>query len=75
MTTCAGGKMVKEHTKKQIKLPESGQLEMLVKEIENSGSGFAKPAAELVQFWPMVVFAKAKQPTLHGQTVILSAGR
>src|SRR5476649_2074590 len=51
---------VKEHTKKQIKLPESGQLEMLVKEIENSGSGFAKPAAELVQFLAYGGFRKSE---------------
>jgi len=51
---------VKEHTKKQIKLPESGQLEMLVKEIENSGSGFAKPAAELVQFLAYGGFRKGE---------------
>ena len=53
-------KWVKEHTKKQIKLPESGQLEMLVKEIENSGSGFAKPAAELVQFLAYGGFRKGE---------------
>ena len=53
-------KWVKEHTKKQIKLPESGQLEMLVKEIENSGSGFAKPAAELVQFLAYGGFRKSE---------------
>ena len=51
---------VKEHTKKQIKLPESGQLEMLVKEIENSGSGFAKSSAELVQFLAYGGFRKGE---------------
>src|SRR6185437_5333978 len=40
---------IKEHTNKKVKLPESEQFEMLVKEIENSGSGFAKPSSELVQ--------------------------
>ena len=53
-------KWVKEHTKKQIKLPESGQFEMLVKEIENSGSGFAKPSAELVQFLAYGGFRKSE---------------
>jgi len=53
-------KWVKEHAKKQIKLPESGQLEKLVKEIENSGSGFAKPAAELVQFLAYGGFRKSE---------------
>lgn len=43
-------KRVKEHTKKQIKLPESDQFEKLVEEIRNSGSGFAQPAGDLVQF-------------------------
>jgi integrase len=43
-------KRTKPHTKKQIKLPESNQFERLVEEIRNSGSGFAKPAADLVQF-------------------------
>lgn len=51
---------VKEHTSKQIRLPESGQFEMLVKEIENSGSGFAKPSAELVQFLAYGGFRKSE---------------
>lgn len=51
---------VKEHTSKQIKLPESGQFEMIVKEIENSGSGFAKPSAELVQFLAYGGFRKSE---------------
>lgn len=41
---------VKEHTKKQVKLPESEQFEMLVKEIENSGSGFAEPLRSWCNF-------------------------
>ncbi len=51
---------IKEHTKKQIKLPESGQLEKLVEEIRNSGSGFAKPSAELVQFLAFGGFRKSE---------------
>ncbi|MGA9450528.1 MAG: site-specific integrase [Verrucomicrobiia bacterium] len=51
---------VKEHTNKQIKLPESGQFEMLVKEIENSGSGFAESSAELVQFLAYGGFRKGE---------------
>jgi integrase len=53
-------KWVKEHTKKQIKLPESGQFEKLVEEIKNSGSGYAMPAAELVQFLAYGGFRKSE---------------
>lgn len=53
-------KWVKEHTTKQIKLPESDQFELLVKEIENSGSGFAKSSAELVQFLAYGGFRKSE---------------
>jgi len=41
---------VKQRTKKRIELPEYGQFEQLVAEVRISGSGYAKPAAELVQF-------------------------
>ncbi|MDE3067476.1 MAG: site-specific integrase [Verrucomicrobiota bacterium] len=51
---------VKEHTNKQIKLPEPGQFEMLVKEIESSGSGFAESSAELVQFLAYGGFRKSE---------------
>ena len=40
----------RERTKKQIKLPEFGQFEELVKLVRTSGSGFAKSSSELVQF-------------------------
>ena len=43
-------KRVKERTKKNVQLPEFDQFPELVKQIQTSGSGFAKPAAELVQF-------------------------
>lgn len=51
---------VKEHTKKQIKLPESGQFEKLVAAIRNSGGGFAKSSAELVQFLAFGGFRKSE---------------
>jgi integrase len=51
---------VKEHTEKQIKLPELSQFEKLVTEIKNSGSGFSKPAAELVQFLAYGGFRKSE---------------
>ena len=51
---------IKEHTNKKVKLPESEQFEMLVKEIENSGSGFAKPSSELVQFLAYGGFRKSE---------------
>ena len=35
---------------KRLRLPEPQQFEKFVKEIANSGSGFSKPCAELVQF-------------------------
>ncbi|MDR3412346.1 MAG: site-specific integrase [Formivibrio sp.] len=40
----------RERTKKQIKLPDFGQFEKLVAEVGRPVNGFAKPAAELVQF-------------------------
>ena len=43
-------KRVKQRTKKQIVLPEYEQFEKLVAEVTRAGNGFAKPAAELVQF-------------------------
>ena len=45
-----GAQRVKQRTKKQIQLPEYGQFERLVAEVRNSGSGYAKPASELVKF-------------------------
>jgi integrase len=53
-------KRVKERTKKQIALPESNQFEKLVEEIRSSGSGFAKPSAELVQFLAYGGFRKSE---------------
>ena len=41
---------VKQRTRKIIELPEYSKFEQLVAEVRNSGSGFAKPASELVQF-------------------------
>jgi integrase len=41
---------IKHRTSKRIELPEFEQFGKLVGEIRSSGSGFAKPAAELVQF-------------------------
>ena len=41
-------------------MPESGQFEKLVEEIRNSGSGFAKSAAELVQFLAYGGFRKGE---------------
>jgi integrase len=55
-----GAKWVKEHTKKQIKLPESDQFEKLVEEIRNSGSGFAKPSSDLVEFLAYGGFRKSE---------------
>ena len=43
-------KRIKERTKKRIELPEFDQFEELVDEVKNSGSGYAKPAGELVEF-------------------------
>jgi integrase len=53
-------KRVKQHTKKQINLPESHQFEQLVETIRNSGSGFSKPSAELVQFLAYGGFRKSE---------------
>jgi integrase len=46
----ASARRVKQRTRKRIELPEYGQFEKLVAEVRNSGSGYAPPAAELVQF-------------------------
>ena len=40
----------KHRVSKQVLLPEYGQFERLVAEVRSSGSGYAPPAAELVQF-------------------------
>jgi integrase len=53
-------KRVKPHTKKQIHLPEPRQFEQLVETIRTSGSGFAKPSAELVQFLAYGGFRKSE---------------
>jgi integrase len=41
---------VRERTEKQVELPEFNEFERLVEVIKSSGSGHAKPAAELVKF-------------------------
>jgi integrase len=41
---------VKQRTRKHVELPEHGKFEQLVAEVRASGSGYAPPAAELVQF-------------------------
>jgi len=41
---------IKHRTSKRFQLPEYGQFEQLIDEVRNSGSGFAKPATELLQF-------------------------
>ncbi len=41
---------VKQRTRKRIELPEYGQFEKLVAEVRSSGSGYAKPSSELMQF-------------------------
>ena len=53
-------KRTKQRTKKQIKLPEPDQFEKLVEEVRNSGSGFAKSAANLVQFLAYGGFRKSE---------------
>lgn len=45
-----GAQRVKQRTRKQIILPEFEKFSKLVETVRTSGSGFAKPAAELVQF-------------------------
>ena len=46
----AAAKRVKQRTRKNIVLPEYAQFERLVAEVGRPVNGFAKPAAELVQF-------------------------
>ena len=41
---------IKHRISKRFQLPEYGQFEQLVDEVRHSGSGFAKPATELLQF-------------------------
>jgi integrase len=51
---------VKEHATKEIKLPALDQFENLVQTIRTSGSGFAEPCAELVQFLAYGGFRKSE---------------
>jgi integrase len=54
-------KWVKEHTKKQIRLPEVGQLEMILNEIRNSGNRrYANVSADLVEFLAYGGFRKTE---------------
>ena len=53
-------KRIKERTKKHIALPEFDQFEELVVEVKNSGSGFAKPAGDLVEFLAYGGFRKSE---------------
>jgi integrase len=46
----AAAKRVKQRTRKNIVLPEYAQFERLVAEVGRPVNGFAKPAAQLVQF-------------------------
>ena len=41
---------IKHRTSKRVELPAFGEFEKLVAEVRASGSGFAKPATDLVQF-------------------------
>lgn len=43
-------KRIPERTRKRIELPASAEFQKLVAEIRSSGSGFARPAADLVEF-------------------------
>jgi integrase len=43
-------KRVKEHTEKNIVLPKFDELGKMVEVIKHGGSGFSKPASELVEF-------------------------
>lgn len=53
-------KRIKERTKKRIVLPEFDQFEKLVEEVKTSGSGFAKPAGELIEFLAYGGFRKSE---------------
>jgi hypothetical protein len=46
----AAAQRVRQRIRKRIELPEYGQFEQLVAEVRRSGSGYARPAAELVSF-------------------------
>ena len=68
-------KRVKEQTIKQIKLPESSQFEKLVEVIKSSGSGFAKPSAELVQFLAYGGFRKTEASHITWGDCDFAAGK
>ena len=52
---------VKEHTKKQIKLPESGEFQLIIKEIRKSGNRrYANKSANLVEFLAYGGFRKSE---------------
>ena len=66
---------VKQRTLKQIKLPESSQFENLVEVIKSSGSGFAKPSAELVQFLAYGGFRKSEASHITWGDCDFAAGK
>lgn len=51
---------VKERTTKQIILPEFGQFKKIVNAVRQSGSGFSKPASQLIQFLAYGGFRKGE---------------
>lgn len=69
-------KWVKEHTKKQIKLPEPGQLEMIIKEIRNSGNRrYANVSANLVEFLAYGGFRKSEAQNINWADCDLMRGK
>jgi integrase len=68
-------KRVKERANKQIKLPESDQFEKLVEEIKNSGSGFGKSSADLVQFLAFGGFRKSEAQNITWADCDFAQGR
>jgi hypothetical protein len=70
-----GVQRVKQRTRKQIVLPKFWKFEKLVETVRTSGSGFAKPAAELVQFWSSAASVSASQDSSLGKIVILNGGK
>lgn len=68
-------KWVKEHTKKQINLPQAGQFEPLVDAIRKSGSGFAQPCGDLVEFLAYGGFRRSEAANVTWADCDFKAGK
>lgn len=64
----------KKESAHQLTLPTAEQFLTFVKAVENSGSGFSRPCAELVQFMAFSGMRKGEAANVRWQDVNLDAG-